>query len=115
MPALYETSEVAALTVAVEQLSRLVAEMKENRHPIFLTVEISVSKPWIVDYQNRKHLFLWNPATSAITLSFEDYGSGPVASQQWINIGMPPGTRVLAPNNATNTPLLLVCTDEVIP
>lgn len=92
----------------------LIEEILRHRTPIDLTVQISAAQPWFVDYHNRKHIFLWLP-TSALSLSFEDYGTGTVQQQVWTNIGMPPGTRIFAPGNATTTPIMIRCTDEVIP
>ena len=74
----------------------------------------SASKGFELDYKERKHIYFWLP-TSALTLTFEDYGSGVVQAQVWTNIGFPQGINVLAPNNSSQTPVFVRCTDEVIP
>jgi hypothetical protein len=86
----------------------------EIRPPQDKTVGISASNPYIVDYQGRKHVFIWFPST-ATTLSFEDFGTGTVQPQVWTNLGMPEGLRVLAPNNSTPVIMMVRCSDEVIP
>jgi hypothetical protein len=110
----HESLELAALTRAVQELRSLVESVREARKPVFKEYQISSSNPYIVDYQERKHIFLWLPSTS-LTLSFEDYGQGTVQAQVWTNIGMPVGTRVLAVGQVANTPIFVCCTDEVIP
>lgn len=85
-----------------------------HRPPIDKTFQISSSQPYIVDYQERKHIYIWLPSVS-LTLSFDDYGTGMVQAQVWTNIAMPPGVRIFAPNNATTTPIMVRCTDEMVP
>ena len=85
-----------------------------GREPIDSLVQISATQPYVVDYKERKHVFLWLPS-SAITLKFEDYGSGTVQAQVWTNLGMPAGIKVTAPNNSSTTPIMVRCTDEDVP
>lgn len=85
----------------------------EGRPPIDEHVSISSVKPWNVDYKERKHIFIWLPTTQ--TLSFEEFGSGPVQAQVWVNLGMPAGTRVLAPNSSSLIDMMIRCTDEELP
>ena len=98
---------------ALKDIHHLLEEVLITRTPIDMTVQISATQAWPVDYRNRKHVFLWLPV--GLTLSFEDFGSGPVAAQQWVNVGIPPGTRMLAPGQANPTYIMIRCTDEVIP
>lgn len=95
-------------------LAKLTKAMLQAREPIRQTVFLSATRPWIMEYRNRKHVFLWIPSTTTI-LSFEDYGTGPVQPQVWTNLAMPAGTRVFAPNNASDTQVMLLFTDEVLP
>ena len=101
--------QIAALETAITKLQ------KEPLTPEDQMYMVSVTHPYYLDYKERKHIYLWVPSASALTLSFEDYGTGAVPAQVWVNIGFPQGLQVLAPNNATNTPIFIRCTDEAIP
>lgn len=108
-----QTIEQRLATLELTQIKLLKAVLQE-RAPIDTSIFISATRPWIVDYRNRKHCFLWLPSV-ALTLSFEDYGSGVVQPQNWVNLGMPTGIRILAPGQLTDTQILLRFTDEPIP
>lgn len=98
----------------LKQIERLLLS-QAYQPPIDDVFQISSSKPYVLDYQERRHVFLWLPATS-LTLSFEDYGTGIVSAQLWVNIGMPTSTRIFAPLLTTGTtPIFIRCTNEVIP
>ncbi len=84
-----------------------------GRPPIDDHVTISAVKPWYVDYRERKHVFIWLPVTQ--TLSFEEFGSGTVQAQIWINLGMPKGIKMLAPNSSTLIDVMIRCCDEELP
>ncbi len=86
----------------------------EGRPPIFSVEQLSSTKPYIIDYKERKHLYIWLPSSS-LALSFEDYGSGTVQAQVWTNLGLPEGIRVFATAQTSGTtPLYVKCTDEVV-
>ena len=108
-------NEDAQILEKIEALEASIARLKkEPLTPEDQMYMISATKAYVLDYKERKHLYMWLP-TSSLTLSFEDYGSGVVQAQVWVNIGFPQGLQVLAPNNATNVPIFIRCTDEVIP
>jgi hypothetical protein len=88
-------------------------ELIQGRPPIDDHVAISSVKPWEVDYRERKHIFIWLPV--AQTLSFEEFGTGLVPAQTWINLGMPTGTRVYASGSSSLIDMMIRCTDEEIP
>lgn len=87
----------------------------QARLPIDFPIQLSATMPWSVDYKNRKHVFLWLPSSQ--TLSFEDYGTGVVQAQIWVNLGMPNGLKVYAPSVPSASPIyaMIRCTDEIIP
>lgn len=97
----------------LDALKLIADNINENREPIDNTLVASNTQPWIVDYRNRKHIFLWFP--TAQTLSFDDYCTGPVQAQVWMNIGMPQGTRMFITNATGPTEFMVRWTDEVIP
>ena len=109
----FQTLDQRLATIETLLAKSLKVEL-QAREPIDQSVYISATRPWIVDYRNRKHVFLWLPST-ALTLSFEDYGQGVVQAQSWVNLGLPVGIRVFAPNQSSDTQILLRFTDELIP
>src|SRR6266487_127528 len=85
-----------------------------GRPPIFSVVQLSSTMPYVIDYQERRHVYIWLPSSS-LALSFEDYGSGTVQAQVWTNLGLPEGIRVFATTQTSGTtPMYVKCTDEVI-
>lgn len=85
----------------------------QKRDPIDQTIMASSTQPWVVDYRNRKHIFLWFP--TAQTVSFEDFGTGPVTAQVWMNIAMPPSTRMFITSSSALVEFMVRYTDEIIP
>lgn len=97
----------------LEQLNYITKTLTEKRDPIDQTIMASNTQPWVVDYRNRKHIFIWFP--TAQTIQFDDYGTGPVQAQVWMNIGMPQGTRMFITSATGLTEFMVRCTDETIP
>lgn len=68
--------------------------------------------PYVVNYKNRRHIYAYNPGTTAYTLK-DTAGewTTTIGPQAWKNISFPNGTRLLA----TTGPAILktVCTDEL--
>ena len=91
---------------------RDIHEILIGREPIGATVQISATTPYIIDYKERKHLFIFS-ATS-LTLTLEDLGNFALPSGQWVNMGFSTGTRVYASGQSSNVPLFVKCTDETI-
>lgn len=90
------------------------SEVKENdrkNNPIDQTIMIGANVPFVVDYKQRRHIYIWSP--TSISLSIEDYGTGTIPAQQWINIGIKAGTSIFAPTFTTaTTPLMIRWSDE---
>lgn len=108
-------AEMLPLISELESLNKLLRILLEKRNPIDQTVLVSAVKPWIIDYQGYKHVFLWIPVASGYTLSFEDYGQGAVPGQNWIDLGIPQGNHMTVVGQATLVEIMLRFTDEVIP
>lgn len=99
-----------------DEMTRLdaIEKLLTPKRPVDQNIQISSTEFWTVDYRGFKHVFLWLPTSQ--TLSFGDYGSGVVPAQVWTNLGLQPGTPMLAPNATSGTILVkLRFTDEVIP
>jgi len=98
----------------LKQIERLLLSMAIHE-PIDRVIQISANVPYVINYLERRHCYIWLPSTS-LSLSFEDYGTGTVSAQIWVNLGMPQGIRVFAPTiTSGTTPIYIRCTDEVIP
>ena len=83
------------------------------RSHIDQTLQIGANTPFIVDYKQRKHIYIWSP--TSISLAIEDYGTGTIPAQQWLNIAIKQGTQITAPAFTTSTtPLMVRWTDEVV-
>lgn len=93
----------------------LVAIGVNARHPIDQSPQISATMPYIVDYKERKHLFLFS--TVSLTLTVEDIGTMTIAPNTFTNISFPQGYRLLASNISSTAPIYVYvkATDEIIP
>ena len=97
----------------MEDLLQQIIRNTQQKPPLDQTYQISAFAAYRVDYRERKHIYLWLP--TAQTLSIEEYGSGLVAAQQWINIGIRAGSYIFAPNVTSGTITMIVrCTDEQV-
>lgn len=94
--------------------AKLVKMQLETREPIDKLLFVSTSQPFLVDYKNRKHLYIFSP--SGLTLSCQDIGTVTVNANVFMLFDLPAGTRcyVVAP---TGNPVQLFvrCTDELLP
>lgn len=77
------------------------------------TIQLSATRPWEVDYRERKHIFLWVPSSTVI--SMEDYGSLTISATTWLNLGLPSGVRIFAPSASNTVPIMIRCTNEIVP
>lgn len=97
--------------IIIEKLDEILKWIR-IRNPIDQLFQISSSIGYVVDYKQRKHIYFWAP--SAMTLVVDNYGTGPLAAQQWVNCGFADGT-VIKTNSATLAILIVRCSDEVVP
>ena len=95
-------AELDAIKKAVQSTAK--------KPPIDATPQISTTQPLIVDYKERRHLFLWSP--NNLTLTVEDIGTLTVTSNTWYNIGYPPGFRLTPVSQSSLVPVFLRATDE---
>ena len=76
-------------------------------------ISISDTIPWTVNYQGRRHIFLFSATT--LTLVLQDYGQLTLTQNTWVNLGIRPGTQVVTTGQATPVTVLVRATNEVIP
>jgi len=112
MPTLEKLNE--QILEQLELFNNSLHQLIAGRPPIFSVEQLSSTRPYIIDYKERKHVYIWLPSSS-LALSFEDYGTGTIQAQVWINLGLPEGIRVFATAiTSGTTPMYIKCTDEVI-
>jgi hypothetical protein len=80
--------------------------------PIDGTYQISSTRPYSLDYKERKYIYLWS--THDLTLSLEELGNLPISAGNWINLSLSPGMRIFAVNQTTLVPVFIRCTDDQI-
>lgn len=104
----------------LEQLNLLhnIASLLKHREehaadPISGTVLLSASRPWLVDYRERKHIYLWSATGESLTI--EDYGNFVVPAENWILFDMPNSMRITAPEESDPITLFVKWTDELLP
>ncbi len=66
--------------------------------------------PWIIDYKERKHLYIFSPVQ--LILSLEDYGTITVFANTWHTLDFPAGMRIYATNQSSPIYAYIKATDE---
>lgn len=103
--------EQMQLLAKIEKL--LTHKEEHSADPISGTVLLSASRPWLVDYRERKHIYFWSATGESLTI--EDYGNFVVPAENWILFDMPSSMRVTAPNETDPITLFVKWTDELLP
>ena len=91
-------------------LDILVGATQEARDPIDFPIQLSTTMPWMIDYHNRKHLFIYCPVQ--LVLSLEDYGTSTLFANTWHTLDFPAGMRVFATNQTNPIYAFIKATDE---
>lgn len=100
-----------------EEFGKLVekseTEIDKSYDPIYVEQTLQPnSQPLTVNYNNRRHIFLW--PTANFTASMEDLGTFAFVAGNWYNISFRDGVRIVNTSaNAVN--VLVKCTNEVVP
>lgn len=97
-----------AITLYLEHEKRLNQPLFDSRVP----PDVSLL-PYVVNYQNRRHIYAYNPSSSNIVLT-EKAGDFSVTllPYTWNLIAAPNGTQLLAQTGPANIQVL--CTDEIL-
>jgi hypothetical protein len=92
-------------------VDEFLAELYKKNTPQSNTFQLG-TQPFVLDYKNRRHIFVYNYSTASVTLAANDGQTVILPPQVWSNMGFNQGTSF----NTTATTLIEVkCTDEVIP
>jgi hypothetical protein len=92
-------------------LEEIFKDSKKARQPAFQTIVLG-KQPYILDYKERKHVFVFNYAAAAVTLTTSEGINISLPPQVWTNIGFRPDTQL---SSTATTALEIKCTDEVQP
>ncbi len=95
-----------------EKLLKAINKNTDKRVPLDAIYQISSTQPLIVEYKERRHLFIWS--ANALTLTLEDIGTLSVSANTWTNIGYTEGMR-LTPASNTIVAVFVRATDESVP
>lgn len=93
-------------------IQRVVIEIRKSRNPEFQTYNISSSTPYVVDYKNRKHVFVFVSAN--VTVTAPEIGTLTLVAGNWYNFSYIESTRFFA-STTTISQLYVKCTDEEVP
>ena len=74
------------------------------------TVLISATNPYVVDFKDRYHIFLWTG--TGFTLTLEDLGTLSLSANTFTNISFRTGMKLYAQNQSAALPVLIRCTDQ---
>lgn len=83
------------------------------RAPIEQEVQISASVPFLVDYRDRRRLYIFS--LTNLDLNAGEYGTLHVPASVWYELPLMQGTQLTAYNKANNQRIWFKATDEVIP
>lgn len=81
-----------------------------GRSPFRKTVMISATTPVVLDYRDRKFVFIYS--ANSLTLTLEDLGTIALAANAWVNISFQPGMFIYAQSQVANVPVFICCTDD---
>lgn len=110
-----EHQTTAERLAALELLTaNLLKVQLQAREPIDTTIFLSNTKPYLVDYRNRKHIYLLSP--QGFVVSVQDLGQVTVPGNTFTLFDLPPGLRcyIVAPTGPA-LPIFVRCTDELLP
>lgn len=92
-------------------IDEFLSEVYKKNNPISNSFQLG-TQPFVLDYKNRGHIFVYNYSTASVTLASNDGKTVILPPQVWSNMGFNQGTSF----NTTATSLIEVkCTNEVIP
>lgn len=107
------SEKLDAIHKIAETAARLYRERTNTREPFYETVGISSSAPIVLDYRDRKHIFIWS--ANSLTISLEDIGTLSLSANAWTNISFRPGLNLLATGQSSVVYVLIKQTDETVP
>ena len=75
-----------------------------------MTVSISSTQPYLLDYRNRQYLYILSPVS--LRLSVEDIANITIEANTWTELCYQEGQRILAPDNTTALQFLVRATNS---
>lgn len=98
---------------ALERINKNLELLISGRRPLEQTYSISDSQGVILDYKNRKHLYIYSQ--TSITLIIDQIiGNISISAKIWTNIDYEQGTKIFTSGTAAPINVQIRATDEVI-
>ncbi len=99
---------------ALARIEKTFRNLLETRPPVDVPmVAISATTAYILDYHNRKYVYV--SSANSLTLTLEDLGTVSVSANALpILLPYPPGLRIFAQGQSSNVMIYIRCTDDLI-
>lgn len=90
-----------------------IIELLKPKPPILATLAISDTQSIMLDYKDRRYLYLWS--ANALTLSLGDMGTFSIAANNWTDLtGIRPNLRAVTSGQANAVVVSLLATNDLI-
>lgn len=97
---------------ALKRIETLLVLSIKGRQAIDRNYSVSDTQGFVLDYQDRKHLYIYSSA--AITLVIQNIGTVAVSANAWTNLDFREGIKLFTNGTANPVNVLVRATDEVI-
>jgi hypothetical protein len=95
----------------LDRIEKAIRNLVETRPKLYQYAVISSSVPYIVDYRNRKFIYLYSAST--FTVVVPSLGNVNIIGQAWNNISFDTSLYLYTTSSAS-TPILVLCTDDSV-
>lgn len=97
---------------ALERINKNLEILINGRRPLEQTYAVSDTQGFILDYKNRKHLYIYS--LNAITLDLKDLGTLSIPAKTWTGLDYEQGTKLFTSGTATPVNIRIRATDEAV-
>ena len=98
----------------LERIEKCLWTLIKGRSPMTYIYNVSASKSFVLDYKDRKHIYIWT-AASGLSLNMQALGTLTIPQYAWTLFDFIQGQEVNATSGIVNDVTVLVrCTDELI-
>jgi hypothetical protein len=104
------TERLATLELLTAKITKI---LLQEREPIDFTLFLSSTLPYVIDYRNRKHLYLFS--AQGIILQCEDIGIVTVPANNFLLFDLPAGLRCALVAPTGKVAVFVRATDELLP
>jgi hypothetical protein len=87
--------------------------LTKGRPPIVRTIAFSATNAYMLDYMDRKHVYMFS--TVPLILDLKALGTYPIPQNTWTPIDFQPGMSLFALGQTSNVNVMVRGSDEVVP